>query len=66
MKIERGTGAASTSYKRPTIACIVFHDPSESHPFHVTFEDGTNAWVRTVQVGAGVEYERTRTQRTRP
>ena len=46
MKIERGTGAASTSYKRPTIACIVFHDPSESHPFHVTFEDGTNAWVR--------------------
>merc|ERR1712100_115994 len=46
MKIERDTGAASTSYKRPTIACIVFHDPSESHPFHVTFEDGTNAWVR--------------------
>ena len=46
MKIERGTGTAGNSYKRPTIACIVFHDPSESHPFHVTFEDGTNAWVR--------------------
>jgi len=46
MKIERGTGTAGNSYKRPMIACIVFHDPSESHPFHVTFEDGTNAWVR--------------------
>ena len=26
-------------------AVIVFHDPSESHPFHVMHDDGTQTWL---------------------
>ena len=35
--------------RRYVNACIVYHDPSESHPFHVMHDDGTHAWIAIVE-----------------
>ena len=45
MRIKRVTEAGARRYVN---ACIVYHDPSESHPFHVMHDDGTHAWIAIV------------------
>ena len=35
--------------RRYVNACVVYHDPSESHPFHVMHDDGTHAWIAIVE-----------------
>ena len=40
--------------QRPYVnAVIVFHDPAESHPFHVQHDDGASAWL-AIQESLGV------------
>jgi hypothetical protein len=36
---------SSKGQKRHVNASIVFHDPEESHPFHVLHDDGSFAWI---------------------
>ena len=31
--------------RRYVNAVVVFHDPSESHPFHVLHDDGASTWI---------------------
>ena len=45
LRIKRVTEAGARRYVN---ACIVYHDPSESHPFHVMHDDGTHAWIAIV------------------
>ena len=49
--------------KRYTNACIVYHDPAESHPFHTRFEDGTMMWLAVVEDSACVHSINAKTRR---
>ena len=44
-------------------AVIVFHDPSESHPFHVMHDDGTQTWLAVLDATRVVHMIDPRTKR---
>jgi hypothetical protein len=49
----RITRISHKGQRRYVNAVIVFHDPAESHPFHVLHDDGASAWL-AIQESLGV------------
>ena len=49
----RITRISHKGQRRYVNAVIVFHDPAESHPFHVLHDDGAHAWL-AIQESQGV------------
>ena len=49
----RITRISHKGQRRSVNAVIVFHDPAESHPFHVLQDDGASAWL-AIQESRGI------------